>query len=216
MIEQSKLALTPKNNRRYFNMTFILAASIYMHSTSAYNALLNCKMLFMPSIRLLQNMISKYSMSNHTLLGSVKYLESKMKYLKKHELLVNLLLDEIYIERQFDFKGGSIYGGNEITSSNAAKTAQVFMISSILSCYKDVVCIVPVDNLKSNYLKDMILSVINELEKIGFKIISLISDNNAVNRKAFEMMSPNQLLQPFIIHPIDKTRLLFSYLTPFI
>ncbi|KFM59054.1 Transposable element P transposase, partial [Stegodyphus mimosarum] len=55
----------------------------------------------------------------------------------------------------------------------------------------------------------MLLSVIKEIEQIGFKIVCLISDNNIINRKAFELLTPNKLLQPVIPHPFDAERLLF-------
>ena len=47
------------------------------------------------------------------------------------------------------------------------------------------------------------------MEKIGFQIISIVSDNNNVNRKAAELLTPNKLLSSVIQHPFDETRKLF-------
>jgi len=71
------------------------------------------------------------------------------------------------------------------------------------------VCISAVNNLTADMLKKCILTVLKNLETIGFKILSLISDNGAVNRKAFQLLSTNNILQPFITHPYDPMRLLF-------
>lgn len=209
IIEQLTLSKMPKNNRRYSNHTLILAATLFVQSTSAYNALLKCDYLCLPSIRVLRSIMSNYSLSKLNLEGSIDYLNKKKPFLKEHELLVNIQLDEIYIQPMFNFKGGSFYGSSENNPSTAAKTAQVFMISSVVSSYKDVVSMVPINGLNSNDLYLMILQVLEAVEKIGFQVISLVSDNNNVNRSAFALMTPDKTLQPYITHPFDKNRLLF-------
>ncbi|XP_035233510.1 uncharacterized protein LOC118205330 [Stegodyphus dumicola] len=209
IIEQLKLLRVSKNNRRYSNRTLILASTLFVQSSSAYNALLNCDYLCIPSTRVLRNIMSSYSLSKLSLAGSINYLERKKCFLNEQELVVNVLLDEIYIQPMFNFKGGSIYGGSHDKPALAAKTAQVFMITSVFSSYKDVVSIVPVNGLQANELQDMIQQILIALENIGFKVVCLISDNNAVNKRAFELMTPNKTLQPYIKHPLDDSRLLF-------
>lgn len=208
-IEQLELSNVTANNRRYSGNTLILATTLYLKSQSAYIALYKSKCLHIPHPRNIIKLISRFSLNKCSMLGSIEYLKTKQKFLNDYELIVNLQLDEIYIEQQLNFKGDSVYGYSENDRSKIAKTAQVFMVSGILSKYKDVVSIVPVYNLTSEQLKAMIINVITEVEKIGFKIISLISDNNAINRKAFELLTENKILRPSIPHPIDSTRQLF-------
>jgi hypothetical protein len=86
---------------------------------------------------------------------------------------------------------------------------QVFLINSILSKYKDVVCMIPAYNMTADQLHKMIFTVLKEVEGIGFQIISIISDNNAINRKAFELFSPSKILCPSVTHPLDENRSLF-------
>lgn len=83
------------------------------------------------------------------------------------------------------------------------------MISSVLSKYKDVVCIIPVINLTAEQLKKMVLDIIIKLENIGFEVLSFISDNNAVNRQTFELFANENTLKPYIMHPNDPSQQLF-------
>lgn len=168
----------------------LLASTLYIHSPSAYHALRNYG-FFLPHPRNLRKLIYNIDLSMEKLDGSIKYLQNRLKCLKPHEKIVTLIMDEIYISPQLNFKGGSIYG-NAIDSSDFAKTVQVFMISSVFSKYKDVVGLFPVSNLKSTYLKDMIMKILQMVEELGFQVISLVSDNNSVNRKAFELITPNK------------------------
>ena len=209
ILEQIKLLDVPKNNRRYSGNTLIFAASMYVHSSVSYQALYNSNNFQIPHPRNIKKIIGRFSSLDQNIEGSIAYLKTKREYLRDEELLVNLQLDEIYINPQVNFKGDSLYGYSQTDPSKIAKTAQVFMISSILSKYKDVVSIIPVNNLTAEKLKRMISQVLKEVESIGFKVISLVSDNNSVNRKAFELFTPNNLLQPSIPHPIDDKRLLF-------
>lgn len=208
IVEQLTLSQIPKNNRQYGNRTMILASSLYVHSVSAYNALRKCNLMYFPHPRTLQKLMCNYQLSN-TSLESSPYLENRVKHLKQHELLVSLLLDEIYIQPQLSFKCGQIYGSSNFDAHTCAKTAQVFMVSSVLSKYVDVVAIIPVANMTSEQLKSLISDVLCMLEKTGFKVISLIADNNSVNRKAYELFTANKILQPSIDHPLDPSRKLF-------
>ena len=73
------------------------------------------------------------------------------------------------------------------------------MISSLYSKDKDVVALYPVKNMTAEYLKSITLDVIEKLTISGYNIISIISDNNVVNRKMFAIMSDDKILHlPFI------------------
>lgn len=209
LIEQLILLSKQKNSRIYSNQTMIFASCLYIHSSSAYNILHKTKVLCLPHPKNLQKLVSKFSLDSASLEGSISYLNTRKQFLKPHELLVNLHIDEIYIQQELSFKGGSLYGNSECNPSKLAKTAQVFMISSVLSKYKDVVSIIPVNNLTSEQLKEMCVTVIHQIEKLGFSVIAIVSDNNNINRRAFELFSTTKILQPCVPHPISPNRKLF-------
>ena len=94
-----------------------------------------------------------------------------------------LLVDEIHLKAFFDYKGGNIVGSSS-TCSKAAISAFAFMISSLFSKYKDVVNILPASKIAAKDLFIVPKKTIVGLETIGFRVIAVIMDNNAVNRKA--------------------------------
>ncbi|XP_049843150.1 uncharacterized protein LOC126294965 [Schistocerca gregaria] len=197
-----------QKTRHYGNNTMIVACCLYVHSVSAYNALRKCDLMLLPHPRTLQKLICNYQLVTSSVQTS-PYLENRVKYLEKHEFLVSLLLDEIYVQPQLSFKSGSIHGSSFFHPETCAKTAQVFMVSSLLSKYVDVT-IIPVANMTSQELKSSISNVLCMVERVGFKVVSLIADNNSVNRKAYELFTPSRILQPSIEHPLDPSRKFFD------
>jgi hypothetical protein len=136
------------------------------------------------------------------------YLKRKAELLAPHERNVILLLDEIYIDPKTSYKGGCITGLASNKTLEQATTVQVFMCCSLLSKNKDVAAMVPVKNLTSAYLQELIIKVIELLERVGFLVLCLISDNNRVNRNAFTDMCGGSL-KSFTQHPCSSDRKLF-------
>ena len=56
------------------------------------------------------------------------------------------------------------------------------MLSSVLSQYKDVVHVMPAKRIQAENLFDIVKCIIISLEEIGFLVLSVITDNNAVNK----------------------------------
>jgi len=57
-------------------------------------------------------------------------------------------------------------------------------------------------------LKELTLKVITIVEKAGFKVVCLISDNNRINGNMFAALC-NGSIQPSTVHPCDPSRKLF-------
>ena len=88
------------------------------------------------------------------------------------------------------------------------------MLSSIFSDNRDVVSLVPVQQMTSKYLCDLTRQVIINVTKAGYTIVSIISDNNVVNRKM--SLSDYDHLVPYIINPVNKIDKILSYLIVYI
>ena len=70
------------------------------------------------------------------------------------------------------------------SSQKLATSAFVFIIQSILSDYKDVVHVVPVHKLSAADLHVLIKKTVKGLEIVGFRVICVVTDNNAINGRA--------------------------------
>ena len=118
------------------------------------------------------------------------------------------MIDEIHLKPYFDYAGGSVII-SAFDSNEAATSAYAFMVGSVLSQFRDVVHIIPVKSIKAETLHNMIRRVITGLEKIGLKVVCVITDNNAINSKAMSFFATPPRLSIVYIHPVDKSRPLF-------
>ena len=92
---------------------------------------------------------------------------------------------EIHVLSSLTYSG-SIVNEISINNNNEATTLQAFMIASIVSKYKDVITLLPLQNLTTDYLYDITNFILKPLNDTSFKVLSKISDNTRVNRKMFE------------------------------
>lgn len=110
-----------------------------------------------------------------------------------------------------------------ITNDNEVATKmQAFMITSLFSKNRDVVALFPVRTSTSLVLKDMTVKIIEILNNVGFKIVSLICDNHRMNRSMYFLLAeefgrnepsttniPRKTLSPFIIKPFKSDEKIF-------
>lgn len=108
----------------------------------------------------------------------------------------------------FDYVGGSIVG-SAFDSAQAATSVFVFMISSIMSKFKDVVHMVPAKCMKAETLHDILRNVVTGLHNIGFHVICVVTDNNAINAKAMKLFAEPPQLSIVYPHPAQTNKPLF-------
>lgn len=198
-----------KSQTRKYNPDFLIWASlIYSISPHVYRFLLSTKNFILPHPSTLRRMTSKFNLNpkiEQNSLGFLAYIKSKFIFLNKNDHKVILMIDEIHLKPYFDYKGGTILGASHDTV-NAATTAYVFMIQSLLSDYKDVVHILPVSKLTAENLFDFLKNIVIGLEKIGFMVICIVSDNNAINRKTMSFFATPPRLSIVYNHPVNPLR----------
>jgi hypothetical protein len=96
-----------------------------------------------------------------------------------------LLLDEIYVQLRASYRGGHVIGMAFNSPLEQATTVQTFMLCPLLSSNKDVIALISLKNLTAENLKQYTFQVIDMLEKCGYFVVCLISDNNRVKRNMF-------------------------------
>ncbi|KAH6939766.1 hypothetical protein HPB50_021570 [Hyalomma asiaticum] len=107
----------------------------------------------------------------------------KISELNEQQRYVTLMVDEIHLKPFFYYKGGNI-AGTALNNAEAANSAFVFMVHSLKCKFKEVARIVPVQKANGEFLLNILGDVIRGLEKIGYKVMCVVTDNNAVNRSA--------------------------------
>ena len=128
------------------------------------------------------------------------------------DITVSLLIDEIHLKPYFDYKGGNVVGLANNTNE-VAISAFAFMLSSVLSNYKDVIHIMPTKCLKAENLFNIIKRLIIGLEEIGFKVLCVIMYSMQSIKKLCLYFVPQQNFQLYIHIQFWSLDFFFSYLT---
>ncbi|KAH7974758.1 hypothetical protein HPB49_019200 [Dermacentor silvarum] len=104
--------------------------------------------------------------------------------------------------------------GAAINRNEAANCALVFMVRSVTCKFKEVAHIVPVHRVEAEFLQKTLKDVICGLEKIGYRVMCIVSNNNSVNRKAMSLFESPPCNRIVYQHPSDPSRPLFFVIDP--
>lgn len=206
LMKQIQMIETPKHLLRFSTDTYLFSFKMYLSSSSTYSAIRNTKLLTLPHPRSLQKIAKRLSVTGANFEVKSDYLKKRISCLQDNEKIVSLSIDEIYLDDTLTFKAGNLFG-TSIHSNETAKTAHVFFVSSIFSNYKDVVGIAPVSCFTSSELHSLTVNMIKNLIELGFCVISIVTDNNAVNSSMFKIFSPHPSFNSAVVNPHDKSPL---------
>ena len=206
-----QLRLMTLNKLEYSAEFMVFSSLLYNCSPQGYRLLRNTGHLILPSystvrrLTLSQNLNPALEQHDSNFL---MYIKNKFKFLTQNDKTVTLMIDEIHIKQYFDYKGGNVVG-SAFNTTEAAKSAFVFMLSSLLSKFKDVVHILPTKTIDAESLFTVIKQVIIGIEKIGFTVICVLTDNNSINRKAMSYFHSPPQCSTVYRHPAQNSRPLF-------
>ena len=200
------------NSRQSYSPDFLIFASVFYNvSPHAYRFIRDSGKLVLPSYSTVRRITVSSAMSPSQEQSSntfLHYVSQKFKSLSSSDYHVNLLIDEIHLRQYFDYVGGQVVGSAHNTMQ-AATTAFAFMITSVFSNMKEVVHVMPSCKMSGETLFDMTKRTIIGLERIGFKVIAVITDNNKINSKAMSFFSTPPSISTQYPHPSDASRPLF-------
>ncbi|GBO09752.1 hypothetical protein AVEN_103646-1 [Araneus ventricosus] len=191
MIEQLSNLNVVKKHRRYSYEFLIFCSLLKSISPHCYSFLRNSKVFILPHESTLRRVCSEFGVNPSQGQDDdsfLSYITQKFNFLGDKDKTISLMIDEIHLRPTYDYVGGKLYGMS-YNSSNAATSAFVFMVQSLLSSYKDVAHILPVSTLTAEMFHSFLNKVIIGLETIGFKVIVVVTDNNAINKKAVSLFS---------------------------
>ncbi|XP_066958187.1 uncharacterized protein [Macrobrachium rosenbergii] len=196
-----QLHLMTLNKMDYSSELVIFSSVFYNCSPQGYRLFRDKKFLILPSYSTIKRVFVSKKFSPATEQDDTNflmYIKNKYKSLLPSDKVVILMVDEIHLKPYFDYKGGNIVG-SAFDSSEAATSAFVFMLNSVRSKFKDVVHIIPTKCMKAQTLHNILKKIIIGLEKIGFTVFCVVTDNNAINGKAMSFLPTHQNYQLCII-----------------
>ena len=179
IIEQTKLLLTSKFHRHYSPELTIMSYMTHAASAAAYNTLRESRCLSIPSVSTLKKVNRR--LDEHGGLDNESYLQLRISKLNEHERNMLLIIDEIYVAKRLEYSGGDIIGLT--ADGSVASTLLCFMIKSLVSKYKDIVAIFPINKLSAEKLNNCYRNVMSVLHNLPINIAAVSVDNAATNRK---------------------------------
>ena len=127
----------------------------------------------LPSVRRLQSLSSSAAVLSEQI--DVEYLSQKTRNLPPHEKIVTLIVDEVYVAQRIEYTNSAFVRLADDGSS--ATTVLSFMVQSVCSNYKDVVCVIPVSKLDTSILQALLHKVPVALHYL-FVIVAVSFDNH--------------------------------------
>lgn len=189
LIEQFSLIFS--KSKKYSVNMIVWSFMVFTQSSSCYSAIRETGSIILPHKKYLQLLSSSFNISPESTSQNSHFLNMSIKSLLPRERFVILQVDEIYVSARLDYKGGRLIGSAENKAGCQAKTVVAFLISSAFGNFKEVVSLHPVVNINGNDLYNITQRVIDLLKNCGFHVISIISDNNRVNRNLFQHLLPS-------------------------
>lgn len=156
--------LCTSKSRHYTQLTIYVAPIIFYHSAACYNALRNNEILHFPHPRYLRNLTESLNFNGN----NVQPFLSMTKKLTQRERYVVLQLDKIYVNQAYSYRYGHLYGAEQNTDSNAAKTVQAYLITSAFGRFKQVAVL----NINGEELLDLARKAITLVQNSGYVVIS--------------------------------------------
>lgn len=206
-----QLYLMTLNKLEYSPDLLIFSSLLYNCSRPGYRLLREKKILILPSYSTIRRIFLSKTFGpdlEQRPENFLLYIKTKFKSLLERDKVVTLMVDEIHIKPSYDYKGGNIVGA-AYNSAEAATSAFVFMINSLKSKFKDVVHMIPAKSMKAESLHCILKETIVGLENIGFHVLCVITDNNALNGKAMSLFASPPKLSIVYRNPAQSSRPLF-------
>lgn len=164
-----------------------------------YRQIVEDNLLSLPSSKHLHRLSGDLSVTVGLPSSTISYLATRIKSLSSKDLLVSIIIDEVYSSSQIEFSGGKFYG---FEHQEPTKTLLCFMIKSIAGRYNDVIAMVPLVKISSEIIKTWFDKVLEAVTNIGFDVVAVLTDAHSSNWKFYsqELCSGGKM-KNFISNP---------------
>ena len=213
LTEQLSLVFCKPSQKRYSSSLLAMAVMWQKISPSAYRHMYHEDVLTLPTERRIRQLTSAIK----------AYLRARISRLEAKDLLISVLIDEIYSSKQVQYVNGSFYGNED---ENVSKTVLSIMIASIAGKYRDVIAMIPCSSLNAEKQYEIWSKLLPPLCEIGFDPVATITNGNHVNHKFFKdlvccgtlnlcISNPcNQLIDKFLL--FDTVHIFKCFYTNFL
>ena len=183
LIEQLSLAFRKPCQRRYSSSLLAMAVTWQKISPAAYKQIFEEGILTLPTERYIRHLISAISVDMKLGVSTKAYLTARKSKLADKDLLITIIIDEIYTSKQVQYNNGKFHG---IEGSDITKTLLCIMIKSIAGKYRDVIAMTPCSSLNAKKQYGLWKNILLDLCDMGFEPIITMTDGNHMNHKFYK------------------------------
>ena len=108
----------------------------------------------------------------------VEYLAQKPQNLLSREKIVTLIVHEVYVAQRIEYTDGAFAG---FAADGSSAKNGLFMVQSVCSNYKDMLCLIPISKLDTRILQAWLHKVLLALPNLII-IVAVSADNHICNR----------------------------------
>ena len=147
-------------NKIYESSILVRSFTYFVRSRSLYNRLRYDYKL--PSIKTLTTLTSKTAKLN-----DLSFLKEVFSNIEPKQRKCIVLVDEVYVKASLMYHGGYVYGFADNKEGKLAKTILGIMIKCLFGGPKFLVKMIPVANLDSDFLYNIVTTIINLTKQVN-------------------------------------------------
>lgn len=200
--EQIDLCLS--KSRKYSVHTMVISFFMFMQSPSCSESLQEHAVLCLPHSQYLRKLIFQFGTSLNRMEQHVHFFKLRCNSLEEKDKIVILRIDEMYLKQNISYKRGILTGQAMNNTLAEANTVLAFFVSSAFSNFKEIVSLIPVKNLTGSELHEYTVNTLELLHGCGFRVLTVISDNNRVNRNMFTLLTKSANEYSFKLSPLGN------------
>ena len=211
LCEQLKLLEKKPTRRRYSPDTLAVACMWDNVSPALYRLIQSSDVLTLPVDKYVRRLSSAITVDFDVSESTKAYLQARKEKLKRKDLNVNIILDEVFLRKLLQYLNGRFFGKE---NGKVTKTLLNVMVKSVAGSYRDVVAMSPIDEISAEKIHTVWKNVVKEVTRLGFNVVSTTADGHRSNMKLFKTLLCGGELKPYIMNPFKKEQrihLLFDF-----
>ena len=186
LFDQMILHATKCGGHRFDASSVRNSLEIFLRSRNAYKALR--EYLILPCDRTLKSYFEKLG-STGSSQECKAVISNVFSSLEGLDRCCFITADEIYVKASIRYRAGHIIGlGVDQDPPSPARTVLAFMVNFMYNTPSFIARILPMTSLKSEFLMDQLMLLIEIIHEAGGAVFLVMTDNLSVNQKLFKLL----------------------------
>ena len=206
LCEQLRLVEKKPKARRYSQELLGMACMWRSISAALYKQIQRDDVFTLPDEKYIKRLSSAVTVDYDLSDATKAYLQTRKERLSKKDLSINVIIDEVYVEKSMQYVNGKFYG-NE--NGDLTKTLLCVMIKSVAGDYEDVITMSPISEISATKIYTVWKNVVKCTTELGFDVVATTSDGHRANMKLFKTLLCQGKWKTHIPNPYQDGKKIF-------